>query len=383
MLKAIKIRLYPSKDQTELINKNLGSTRFVYNKLMGYKRRKYETEGKTVSKYELMKLLPRLKVKYPFLKEVDSTSLQQSLIDMDRAYQNFFKSGFGFPKFRKRGRRDSFRCVMRLDCDVNKVKIGKHGFINFRCSARDNQELQSNRIRQITVFKEVDKYYATCLIEDTLCHTIEQSLEIAAIDVGVKKPVAIAYKKSGKIKFHTLGQKFSEDLAKKEKRRKKYQKQMSRKKKESKNREKAKLKVQKAFQKEKNLRKEFTEKVSHKMATTFKTTVYEDLNLRGMTKSCKGTVEKPGKNVKQKSGLNREMLRLGIGQLMRRTVDKGLKFGSEVQFVNPKFTSQKCSSCGHTDKENRVNQSKFKCKICEYTKNADYNAAKNILRLAA
>ena len=153
---------------------------------------------------------------------------------------------------------------------------------------------------------------------------------------------------------------------------------MSRKNKCSNNYEKTKLKINRAYKKERNVRKDFIEKFTTQLADKFKTVVIEDLKLQKMTKSTKGTIENPGKNVKVRSSINREMLRLGFGTFRKRLIDKQKARNHNVILVNPRFTSQICSNCGHQDENNRRSQSKFRCTNCGFEINADYNAAINI-----
>jgi putative transposase len=105
----------------------------------------------------------------------------------------------------------------------------------------------------------------------------------------------------------------------------------------------------------------------------------EQLNLKNMTKSAKGTIAQPGTNVKQKSGLNRELQRQGHGTLRRKIEQKVLKFGGTFVPVDPKHTSQRCHACGTIDSASRKNQSRFECTNCGKKINADSNAAINIL----
>jgi putative transposase len=178
---------------------------------------------------------------------------------------------------------------------------------------------------------------------------------------------------------------FKEALAKKERKRKHDQRSLSKKKKGSKNwiRAKAKVakvaKVAKDYYKEKQFRKDYLEKASTKIAKGFALVAVEDLKLKNMTKSAKGTVEKPGTHVAAKSGLNREMLRLGLGYFLLRLEQKCTKFGGQFVRVNPKYTSQTCCECGYKHKLNRKNQSDFVCLECGFELNADINAAYNIL----
>jgi putative transposase len=109
--------------------------------------------------------------------------------------------------------------------------------------------------------------------------------------------------------------------------------------------------------------------------------VLEDLNIKNMTRSAIGTVENPGKNVKAKSGLNRSILKQSWGIFHRRLTDKATNATTPVEiiFINPAYTSMRCSKCGHMEQKNRKNQAIFCCLSCGYTDNADVNAAKNII----
>jgi putative transposase len=195
------------------------------------------------------------------------------------------------------------------------------------------------------------------------------------IDLGVVRPVTVAYENGSAV----AGRKASRVLKEKELKRRRYQRQLARKKSGSNNREKARRRVARAYQRERNYRKDWVEKTSTKLATTFRVIIFEDLKLNNMTRSAKGTVDKPGKNVAAKSGLNRELLRLGIAQLVLRTTQKAERLGGVVIKVDPKFTSQTCSECGVIDKFSRKSQAVFHCNHCGCKLNADKNAARNIL----
>ena len=156
-------------------------------------------------------------------------------------------------------------------------------------------------------------------------------------------------------------------------------KQLSRKKKGSNNWEKAKHKLAKINLRIANKRKDFLHKLSLQYAENQGIVVVEDLKIKNMTKSPKGTRELPGKNIKQKSGLNRSIIKQGWGIFFELLNYKLKERGGRLIKVDPKHTSQTCNDCGHVSKENRYSQSKFACTVCGYTANADTNAAKNIL----
>jgi putative transposase len=122
-------------------------------------------------------------------------------------------------------------------------------------------------------------------------------------------------------------------------------------------------------------RKDWAEKASTDLARCFDVIRVEDLRIRTMTRSAKGIAENPGRNVRAKAGLNREIMRSGWGLLVRRLEDKA---AGRVEKINPAFTSQTCSGCGHRDPESRESQSRFRCTACGLQVHADVNAARNI-----
>ena len=164
------------------------------------------------------------------------------------------------------------------------------------------------------------------------------------------------------------------DIEKKIARRKRYQRKLSRQVKGSNRRKATKMRLQKAFQAERFARLNWAHHVSRDIASKYDLAYMEDLNIRGMTKSARGTLKKPGRRVKAKSGLNRKILVSCWGVL-----ENCLNYKVEVRKVNPAYTSQTCHSCGHVAKDNRLSQSEFKCTACGHADDADVNAALNIL----
>jgi transposase len=138
---------------------------------------------------------------------------------------------------------------------------------------------------------------------------------------------------------------------------------------------KAKLQVARLKARESDRRRDWCEKVSTDIARRFDVIRVEDLKITNMTRSAKGTIEKPGRNVRQKAGLNRGISRSGWGLLVRRLEDKA---PGRVEKIHPAYTSQCCSACGHVASESRESQALFRCAACNYTANADVNAARNI-----
>ena len=127
------------------------------------------------------------------------------------------------------------------------------------------------------------------------------------------------------------------------------------------------------------VRKSNIHKATTELAKTYSYIAIEDLKVQNMTASAKGTAEEPGKNVKAKAGLNREILNVSPYTMREQLAYKTIWYGSHLEEVDPEHTSQTCSSCGHVARENRASQAKFECQLCGYQDNADINAAMNIL----
>jgi transposase len=153
------------------------------------------------------------------------------------------------------------------------------------------------------------------------------------------------------------------------------QRRLARAKRGSSRRVRVKLAVARLRGREVDARKDWAEKTSTSIARRFDILRVEDLQIRNMTRSAKGTPENPGRNVRAKAGLNREIMRSGWGMLVRRL---GEKAPGRVEKIRPAYTSQRCSACGHVDAKSRESQACFACTVCGFACNADVNAARNI-----
>jgi len=371
MLKALKVRLYPTKKQKEVIASQIGATRYIYNRALALKIFAYKKFGKNIGKFDLIKHTTKLKKreKTAWLKEIDSQALQQSISNMDRAYKSFFKSGFGFPKFKsKHSSKQSYQYPQRVKLNEkqSKIYLPKVGWVKIRGF---REEFANCKIKTVTISLEAYQYHSSILLDDGI-ETIKPSHNGKAIglDIGVKLIVADSNGKRVK----------ALNLEKELKKLRLRAKQLSNKKKNSNNRIKVKQKLAKINLKIANQRKDFLHKLSTQYSEN-QTIVIEDLKIKNMSKSAKGTVETPAKNVAQKRGLNRAITQQSWGLFFEMLEYKTARRGGKLIKVEPKYTSQTCSSCGYIDKKNRVNQSKFVCIACGYCENADINASKNIL----
>lgn len=374
ILKALKFKLEPTCEQEQVLVLWLSHLRGLYNLALEHRILNYRQFRKSVSYYGQCSELPELKKVAPWLEEVPSQCLQQKLKDVESAYKRFFNHGFGFPKFQKRGQSESarfpdpkqFKISFRKGKRTSFVKLPKIGSVKFVSS----REIEGT-IKNCTVTRKADGFYISFQteIELTVFQTRNNPIGIdrGVRTMGMTSDGECLEIPEAKIKF--LEKKLGRE-----------QRVLSRKNKASKNQKKQRIRVGKIHLKIVNLRNDTLHKLTSQLAKSHGLVVMEDLKVKNMSASAKGTIENPGKYVKQKSGLNRSILRQGWSEFERQVAYKLLWNGGELVKVKPHFTSQTCSSCGHVAKENRKKEH-FACKSCGHQDHADINAAKNILAL--
>lgn len=367
MLKAVKVRLYPNKEQQQIISSQIGGVRYVYNRALALRKYAYSKFGIRIGKFALINHITKLKKreKTSWLKEMDSQALQQSISNMDKAYQHFFKGG-GYPKFKSRHHsRQSYQYPQRVKIEGNKVFLPKVGWV--KCKGLRKEFV--GKIKTVTVSFEAYQYHASILIDIEDQNIIpDTNGKFVGIDVGVSLVVA----DSNGRREEPL------DLVRELSKLRIKAQQLSRKKKGSNNRAKAKAKIAKQNLRIANMRKDFLHKLSRSYSEN-QTVIVEDLKIKNMTSKTKGTVEKPSKNAKAKRGLNRVITQQSWGLFFELLEYKLQEKGGQLIKVDPKYTSQECNECHHVSKENRRSQSKFVCTSCGHSANADINASKNIL----
>ena len=293
--------------------------------------------------------------------------MQQTLKDLDRAYENFFSKRAGFPKFKKKGVHDAFRYPQKFKLDEgnNRIRLPKIGWVRYR-----NSRKVEGKAKQVTVSQSAGKWYVSIQTEREVEEPKHPSKTSIGIDMGVKRTATLSDGSS--IEPLNSFRKYEKTLAK-------FQKRLSRKKKFSRNWYKANRKVQRVHQKIANARKDFLHKQTTTISKNHALVIIEELEIKNMSRSASGTIENPGKNVRAKSELNKSILDQGWFEFRRQLEYKLRWKGGELRTVPPQFTSQKCSHCGEVDQASRKSQSEFECVSCGFKINADHNAAINIL----
>ena len=362
-------KLKPNGQQARLMSRFAGCCRFVYNKGLSWAKEQYENKtGKHPSYKNLSALLPDWK-KDPemlWLSECYSQCLQQSMKDLSRAYCNFFSGRTAFPVFhRKYGANDAFRYPQgfKIDETGKQIYLPGIGFVKYRRS-----RYIEGKAKNITVIRKADGWYVSIQTEYEKEVPVHQGDEVG-IDMGVawfctlSDGIQIAPCNTLKKHLKKLAQ---------------LQRSLSRKEKFSSNWRKAQREVAKLHQRIGNKRQDFINKVALDLSKKHAVIYREDLRIKNMTASAAGTVEEPGHNVGQKSGLNRAILDQAWGKFFQRLEWKCEQRGAQVIKVSPQYTSRICPVCGYESKENRKSQANFKCMACGYRENADVVGARNI-----
>lgn len=366
--KAFKFEIIPNGEQLRKMNQFCGCSRFVYNKALAYQNEQYQQDKSFKFSYtKLANLLPEWKSEFVWLKGCNAQVLQQSLKDLEKAFRNFFNKQSDFPKFKKKGSKDSFRFPQgcKLEQHNNRIYIPKIGWVRYR----KHREVVGN-LKNVTVSRKCGKWFVSIQTEFEQETPTPNGGEVG-IDMGIAR-------------FATLsnGEYFEpiNAFACWKGRLAKLQKQLKNKTKFSNNWKKLNLKIARLHHRIANIRKNFLHQISSAISKNHAVVYMEDLQITNMSKSAKGTIEEHGRNVKAKSGLNRSILDQSWYEFRRQLDYKLLWSGGHLVLVPPQNTSRRCPECGCTDKENRKTQAEFACVSCDYKNNADWVGAINILR---
>ena len=313
----------------------------------------------------------KLRHETDWLQELPANPIKHTLKYFADALKEAMAGKKGFPKPRSRNRhapgftlpsKENFR-IKNIDKKYSLLLIPKIGWV--KMTRRGGNPWEDGVPKQVVLRHDGHRWRAFVFYEVE----VEQRLDDSEI-LGVNMNTRQVATSDGHFYFLP-------DLKKKEARRKRYQRRMARQVKGSGRRKDTKKKLAKTSRNIANTRRNWVHQTTKEISGKCGTVVVEYLKVKNMTTSAKGTIENPGKNVRQKAGLNRGMLDTAFGEI-RRNLE--YKCGRLIE-VNPAYTSQTCSECGHTDKENRKTQSRFRCVSCGYMSNADTNAAMNIRRL--
>ncbi|RDU97674.1 RNA-guided endonuclease InsQ/TnpB family protein [Trinickia dinghuensis] len=369
-LQAFRFELKPNGEHARKMRQFAGMCRFVYNKALALQKETHEAGGKFIGYVPMAKRLTawRHSLETPWLKEAPVHTSQCALRDLDRAFVNFFEKRAAFPRFKRKGMGDSFRYPdakqIKLDRRNGRIALPKLGWLRYR-----NSRLVLGEVRSATVSLRAGKWYVSILTAREVEQPVPHGPAVG-IDVGV-------------VRFATLSDgTFIAPLSsfkKHEQRLAKYQRRMARKVKGSANWKKAKVRIQRIHASIANARSDFLHKASNTICKNHAMIAVENLQVRNMTRSARGTVKAPGHNVRAKSGLNKSILDQGWGEFRRQLAYKTARHGGLFIAVAPRNTSRTCPCCGHISAGNRKTQALFACIKCRHEANADHVGAINVL----
>jgi putative transposase len=368
---AFKYELKPSDEQRHRMVCYAGCKRVVYNKALELQAANHAAGNKFIRYESMAKNLGawRSDEAALWLREAPYHTLQQGLKDMEKAFKNFFEGRTDYPVHKKKGRHDSFRYPdpkqIELDQANSRIKLPKLGWLRYR-----NSREVLGAVRNVTVSNRNGKWFVSIQTEREVEQPVAQGEDVG-IDMGVTR--FATFSDGTVVPSLGLYKRYAPDL-------RKAQQALSRKKKFSNNWKKAKAKVQRIHVRIANARRDYLHKTSTSISKNHAMVVVEDLQVSNMSRSAAGTVEQPGRKVKQKSGLNRSILDQGWAEFRRQLEYKVLWQGGLFLAVPAMNTSRTCPQCGHVSKDNRKSQAVFACVKCGYSENADLVAAINILR---
>ncbi len=370
-LQAFKYELMPTGEQQRQMRRFAGSCRFVFNKALALQKERHERGEKKLGYAGLCKLLTewRNSTDTAWLADAPVHPLQQTLKDLERAYANFFAKRADFPRFKKKGQSDSFRYPdpkqIKLDQGNSRIFLPKLGWLRMRFSRN-----VLGAVKNVTVSASCGKWFVSVQTEREVEQPIPHG-DAVGIDLGVARFATL----SDGIFFAPLN-----SFKRHQDRLRRAQQSMSRKVKFSSNWKKEKSRIQKIHARIGNVRRDFLHKTSTTISQNHAMVCIEDLQVRNMSRSAAGNTEKPGRNVRAKSGLNKAILDQGWFEF-RRQLDYKLAWnGGWLIAVPPQNTSRTCPCCGHVSPDNRRTQAWFECVECGFEENADLVGAINILR---
>ena len=387
-LKALKLRIYPNVQQTIQLNKTFGCSRFIYNTMLSERKEVYsKLKDNPRELYEYnYRTEKQLKEEFEFLKEVDSIALQQTRMNIGVAYQNFFRklkdpkmpnSEKGFPKFKKKNAKNSFRTIqvggnLKIDFDHRKIKAPKLGWISFR----DDRKIENIKIHNMTFSRTPSmKYYVSILYEDynptkNQIDINNSKLKIKGLDMSLtnffvddegNSPQYDRNYREAEKKITWLQEKISTTKI-------------------SSLKKKLKLRLARVHEHIANKRKDFNEKLSTKLVKENDVIVIESLSLKDMAK-FKTWEER--KESSDKSNHGKSVNDLGWYYFVQRLKTKAEEQGKIVIEANKWFASSKtCNICGYVNKDITIEDRSWICPKCGTEHNRDQNAAMNLRDVA-
>ena len=362
MVKGFRYRIYPNKEQEKQINQMLGNARFIYNWALDRRIKEYQAEKKNISAFTLMTELTQLKKRpeYDWLKLSVAQSLQQSIVNMDKAFTRFFKQKKGFPKFKSKHKgthKVGFPQNTKVDFENNKVSVNKIGWIKTKISRTFDGKIKTATIEKTPT----GKFFVSITVELPDVKVKQKPISktnAVGIDTGIKT-------------FATLSDgteiENPKHLKNNLQRLKILQKRASKKQKGSANRKKSNLQVARLHEKIANQRLDFLHKTTTAIAKQYDTVACENLNISGMLRNHK---------------LAQSIADLGLGRFYTLLQYKMIEQGGNYLEIGRFEPSSKMCGCGAINKNLQLSDREWVCPECGTINQRDILAANNILKFA-
>lgn len=354
--KSYKIELKPNKTQEVLLNKSCGVARFAYNWGLAQRIKQYEEIKKSTTAITQHKELCAVKKEqFPWMYEVSKSAPQEALRNLDAAFKNFFrnlKQGRkpGYPRFKKKGTKESFSYDEKAFCQDNYAHLPKIGKV--RCK---EQRVLEGRILSATVSKDVDRWFVSFTTEQEIQEPKIQNGQIIGVDLGLTTFATLS--DGTKIENPKVLKRYLKKI-------KLLQRRLSKKQKTSKNRTKARVKLAKAYRKVRYIRADFIHKVTTNLAKTKQEIVVESLKVQNMMKNHK---------------LAQSISNASWAEFVRQLEYKTKWYGSQLTKVYTFYPSSKlCSSCGYKVDKLPLSVRNWTCPKCNVVLDRDINAAINL-----
>lgn len=356
ILKTYKYRMYPNKEQQQMLAKYFGSVRFVYNHFLAERKRQYEENGKSDNYYAQARTLTKLKKQeeYKWLKEINSQTLQFALINLETSYTNFFRGNAKFPRFKAKKSGGSFHIPQSCSIGNGKIYIPK-----FKDGIKivEHRSFKGGEVRNMTISVTPSGKYYVSILTKVSYEPLQKTKAKVGIDLGLKDLVITSDGK--KYSSNKFIKHYSKELAK-------AQKHLSKKKKGSNSWDRQRIKVARIQEKIHNCRFDKLHKISTDLVRHYDVICCEDLNVKGMQRNHK---------------LAQSISDASWGEFLLMLTYKAVMNDKQVVKIGRYYPSSKtCHCCGWVKEDLQLKDREWTCPHCGNTLDRDVNAAMNILQ---